>query len=468
MSKKILCPISKDILETEYQNLSPTQIGEKYNVSRTLVLRWLKEFCLPIRNHSNASILVGKNQLGKQRFTKIIPHKMLSNYEWLYDQRINQKKSKESIAELVDCSTQIVNNYLQKFNIITDRVDLINSDTRNQLNKEVLEELYNKGFTLREIAKQFNVSLGVIFPLFQKFDIKRKKSNEYERKFIKISKFHDEIVEYIKSICDKNILVNHRKTFGFEVDIFIPECNLAIECNGLLWHSEDYGKDRWYHYNKSKVCEEKNVFLFHVWEDDWKNNKDIIKSMISNKIGIKNHIYFARNTEVKNVSKEESIIFLNENHIQKYTHSEISLGLYYNRELLSIMMFNNSRFNNSYKYELVRFCSKKYINVIGGFSKLLSNFRKNNKEKIITYSDNCYSNGNVYKVNNFKLLKSNLPDYFYYNNKVLKKFNKRLFRKKLIASKFNVDMTNLTESKAMKNLGYRKIWNAGMKVWILE
>jgi hypothetical protein len=216
------------------------------------------------------------------------------------------------------------------------------------------------------------------------------------------------------------------------------------------------------------VCEEKNVFLFHVWEDDWKNNKDIIKSMISNKIGIKNHIYFARNTEVKNVSKEESIIFLNENHIQKYTHSEISLGLYYNRELLSIMMFNNSRFNNSYKYELVRFCSKKYINVIGGFSKLLSNFRKNNKEKIITYSDNCYSNGNVYKVNNFKLLKSNLPDYFYYNNKVLKKFNKRLFRKKLIASKFNVDMTNLTESKAMKNLGYRKIWNAGMKVWILE
>lgn len=77
---------------------------------------------------------------------------------------------------------------------------------------------------------------------------------------------------------DKNILNNKK-----ELDFYIPDLNLAIECNGIYWHSDKL-RDITYHYNKTKECNEQNITLLHIWEDQFNNNLEYVLNIINYKI----------------------------------------------------------------------------------------------------------------------------------------------------------------------------------------
>ena len=68
----------------------------------------------------------------------------------------------------------------------------------------------------------------------------------------------------------------------YELDIWIPSKFLAIEVNGVYWHTEEKGKGESYHQMKTQMCKEKGITLFHFSdveiEQDW--NK-IIKQITS-------------------------------------------------------------------------------------------------------------------------------------------------------------------------------------------
>ena len=66
------------------------------------------------------------------------------------------------------------------------------------------------------------------------------------------SKMEKELVNWIKSL---NIIVeeNNRTLIHKELDIYIPSHNLAIEFDGLYWHSELQGKNSKYHLSKNKI-----------------------------------------------------------------------------------------------------------------------------------------------------------------------------------------------------------------------
>jgi hypothetical protein len=69
---------------------------------------------------------------------------------------------------------------------------------------------------------------------------------------------------------DNNIeyITNSRKIIPrMELDIYIPDKNIAIEFNGLYWHSTLYKNEK-YHYNKFKMCKEYNIMLIQIFEDD--------------------------------------------------------------------------------------------------------------------------------------------------------------------------------------------------------
>lgn len=89
-----------------------------------------------------------------------------------------------------------------------------------------------------------------------------------------LSKFPNLTIENnIRSIID-----SHR-----ELDIYIPEKNLAIEYDGLYWHSSNdcnpnsNPKQSEYHYDKYRICKEKGIRLITIFEND---PLDIIMSMI--------------------------------------------------------------------------------------------------------------------------------------------------------------------------------------------
>ena len=71
------------------------------------------------------------------------------------------------------------------------------------------------------------------------------------------------------------------------------------------------------------------------------------------------------------------------------------------------------------KYELIRFCNKINISVIGGASRLLKYFIKTYQPKeIISYADRSWSMGNLYEKLGFKFLYDTKPNYYYIIDKI--------------------------------------------------
>jgi G:T-mismatch repair DNA endonuclease (very short patch repair protein) len=271
-----------------------------------------------------------------------------------------------------------------------------------------------------------------------------------------------EIQDFLNSL---NLSYNKKdKTIleGKELDIYLPEYKLAIEMNGVYWHSEIY-LDKYYHRDKTLKCKEKDIHLLHIWEDDWKYKRDITKSIILNKLNLIDNKIYARKCEIKLVDSNDSSQFLNLNHIQGSSPSQLKLGLYFNGELVSLMTFG-WRFTNSKKeYELIRFCNKINYNVIGAASKLFSYFLKNyGVDEIISYSDISLFSGNLYQKLGFEKISLSKPNYFWVVDGIRKhRFN---FNKKRLI-KLGYDK-NKSESQILQEIGYYRVYSCGQEKWI--
>lgn len=271
-----------------------------------------------------------------------------------------------------------------------------------------------------------------------------------------------EIFNFLKEF-DENIISGSRNLIdGKEIDIYLPKFKLGIEFNGLYWHSDNF-KEKDYHYKKTKSCIENGISLIHIWEDDWINKKDIIKSVILNKIGIiKNRIY-ARKCQIKEITNKESNIFLEKNHIQGKCNANKCIALFYDNKIVSLMTFGKRRINSKLNLELIRFCNLLNTNVIGGASKLFSYFIKNNTfDSITSYSDQSIFNGNLYEKLGFSNDGETTLNYYWTDLK--KRYHRFNFnKKKLISMGYD---KNRTENEIMKNIGYYRIWSCGQIRWI--
>jgi hypothetical protein len=269
-------------------------------------------------------------------------------------------------------------------------------------------------------------------------------------------------IEYIKN---DRIVLN-----GKELDIYIPSHNIAIEFNGIYFHSNAF-KTNNYHLEKTEICNSNNIQLIHVFEDEWDHKKEIVKSILLNKLNkVENKIY-ARKCIIKLVKTKDKSKFLNENHIQGMVGSSINLGLYYNDELVSLMTFGKKRLalgnkiKNDNEYELLRFCNKLNTSVVGGASKLLKYFIQTYKPtEILSYADKRWSNGNLYKKLGFVEVKSTSPNYFYIVNK--KRKHRFEFRKDILV-KNGFDSTK-TEFQIMEERGIPRIYDVGNFVFKLN
>ena len=237
---------------------------------------------------------------------------------------------------------------------------------------------------------------------------------------VRKSENENKLCEFINSIGIKTEQHNRTIINPNEIDIFIPEKNIGIEYDGLIWHSEKFQENINYHLEKTNKCKECGVRLIHIFEDEFLEKEDIIKSMISNILGVTKNKIFARKCEIKKVLSQEANAFFNTNHIQGKCKAKYHFGLYYNNELVSLMTFGKTRqmkkYNNDYDntWELLRFCNKLNTSVIGGASKLLKYFiKKVHPNKIITYADKRWSNGNLYEKLGFTHTHDSKPNYFY-------------------------------------------------------
>jgi hypothetical protein len=273
------------------------------------------------------------------------------------------------------------------------------------------------------------------------------------------------VIDFLKENKIEKIILNKRDLMNnnLEIDMYLPDYNLAIEVNGIYWHSEKQGKDKFYHVNKTEACLNNNINLIHITDKEWINKQSIIKSIILNKLKLINNKIHARKCEIK-IIKNNIILrdFLDYNHIQGYTHSSINLGLYYNNELVSVMTFGKNRFKKqSNEWEMIRFCNKLNTNIVGGASKLFKYFINNFQENkpIISFADRRFFNGSLYNMLGFKFDKYTSPSYFYWkNNEMLNRISCQKHKLPKMLEKFDI---NKTEYENMKENGYDRIWDCG-------
>jgi len=277
--------------------------------------------------------------------------------------------------------------------------------------------------------------------------------------FIKLLLPNDEILHKIRKILDNKL----------ELDIYIPSKNLAIEFNGIVWHSERFGgKDKNYHLNKTKECEKKGIKLIHVFENEWMYKQDIVKSIIKSNLNIYSETVYARNCKIKEINTNEKNIFLEKNHLQGKDISSIRYGLYYEDELVSIMTFSKSRFNKNVEYEMTRFCNKINTKIIGGASKLFNHFVKNNNPKsVISYADKRFFNGELYDRLGFDFIEDTTTNYFYFNFKSpIELFSRQRFQKHKLQKLLPEYDKNISEWENMQINGYDRIFDCGNKKFI--
>lgn len=144
-----------------------------------------------------------------------------------------------------------------------------------------------------------------------------------------------------------------------------------------------------------------NLQLIHIWEDQWATKKEIVKSRLTSFFGTSKRV-FARKTKIIKLNKIELLAFLKQNHLNEPANAKHKYGLFLGEELVAVSAFSAScpvhRDGVVYRsHQLIRFCNKNGITVVGGLSKLISHFIKmHNPEDIMSYADLDWSDGKSY------------------------------------------------------------------------
>ena len=240
-----------------------------------------------------------------------------------------------------------------------------------------------------------------------------------------------------------------------ELDIVIPEYKLAIEFNGLKWHSEEFGKDRHYHKDKSDKCAQAGYRLVHIWEDDWRDRNKIEIDFIKRLVGKSDaRRVYARKCEVRFIDHKQAKPFLNDNHIQGDVAFSIGIGLFNSGELVSASCFTR----RGTAYELTRHATS--CDVVGALGKAMSFFRKMLPFPVYTFCDLSRYSGCSYLKAGFIKSDEIDPDYKYIVNG--KREHKFLWRRAAIANKRpDIYSESLTEKQMMELAGYPRIWDCG-------
>lgn len=388
--------------------------------------------------------------IDKEKSTKYYLY--LSNLDWLYNQRVVLRKTKEQIGKEIGCSYVPVDRWLKKHEIENFNLKENGAAKKFLTDKDWLYSEYKiKNHTIAGIAKKLNCSESFVLGYVRKHGIEITPSNAYDRKPNYVSSEEMRVVEFVRSIYSGTVETSVRRILkGRELDIYIPDMNIAIEYNGLYSHaykpwekSASLIKGKEYHLSKTEECLEKGIMLFHIFSDEWGTGW---KNHLRSKLECDHYRIYARMCVLKEIDDATKNEFLNAYHIQGKDTSEYKYGLFHDDIIVAVMTFNKSD-DSEYDYELVRYCVREDYNIIGGFSKLLKYFQREQPNKsIITYADRRYTNGNVYNRNGFKLLRIEEPDYKYISK----------------------DRRHTINVITNDSSGYLKIFDCGKLVFVIE
>lgn len=272
----------------------------------------------------------------------------------------------------------------------------------------------------------------------------------------------EEVARYVESL-GVEVKRNDRKTMAMELDIYVPRVEFAIEYNGLFWHSH-INKPPQYHENKSRLAKECGIKLLHVFEDEWRDKKNIVKSLISSRLGISSLTLGARKCKVKILTASERKSFFEENHLDGDVASEVAWGLVSNGEIVYALSLRRP-FHKKYSsgLEISRCCPRLGHNVQGGLSKLVKIAREycktSGKTCLMTYVDTRLGGqGRGYEISGLKRSGSTVARWWWTD--MDNRFNRFKFKANSEEGK--------SEAEVASEAGVVKIWGCENVVYTLD
>lgn len=282
----------------------------------------------------------------------------------------------------------------------------------------------------------------------------------------------------IKNILSENNIefVENTKPFKspdtnrpLELDILIPSKNVAIEFDGIYYHSEgmlmrayNYDDEKvlklWNHnYYKTELGEQINLQVLHIRDVDFiKNHKTPqINSLINRFTLLPNTLLF--DYEIKEVEYEESLKFHKENSIFNSDNFDKSFGLYQDNELIQLVSLKENK--------IVNYSVNNYVILTKDEEKIIFDWLKKKFKKVSAeFIRDVYPTKYIERLG-FKIKEKVLPTYeyafkskFWDRNWVESGEGLKFFHEKgWIADYGNIE--NMTEF--LWNNKIAKYWNCG-------
>ena len=285
------------------------------------------------------------------------------------------------------------------------------------------------------------------------------------------SKGQIELTEFLRSL-GVEVITDHRIGEGkLEVDCYLPEFKLAIEYDGLKWHSTQHRPPS-YHTRKRAALESQGVQLIRVFEDEWQHRNSQVKSLLVSRLGKATCKVYARKCAIVSVPNELAREFYELNHIQGWRRTGTHLGLQYSGQLVAVMTFTQNLSerctNAGTTWELARFAST--AQVVGGASKLFKALLDATKAAaVVSYSDDRLFTGRMYESIGFSLHSKVSPSYTYWRSGQKTRLHKSHFRHSklptLLGSSYNPAMTERENCEAA---GYYQVYDCGLTKWVWQ
>ena len=196
-----------------------------------------------------------------------------------------------------------------------------------------------------------------------------------------------------------------RKLIGpKELDFYLNNYKIAIECNGIYWHSLQK-KDKDYHINKFNICRDKGIQLISFWEYDIKHNESFITNILkiySNNI---EHNYTDNfNYEIKCIDNKEYRDFVNSYSLHRNNKRvNLKLGLYIENKLIYTFGLNENKTN----IHILKIVSR-FNYYIKDVVKYIIDYLDTDKDIIIDVNNDI---GDIYNITKYCCYYKNIDSY---------------------------------------------------------
>jgi hypothetical protein len=280
-----------------------------------------------------------------------------------------------------------------------------------------------------------------------------------------------ELKETLEVVLGRRLIREKMLPSNKRIDIYDAVTQIGVEYNGLYWHHEHspHPRLRNYHWNKWKEAASDGIRLITLFEDEWLLRRHAVEGVLKAAFGVYDVKIGARECALREISTKEAQTFMDFEHLQGGSKRALAAwGLFYRDGLeAAVTVARHQRQGHENVLVLDRLCFANGTHIQGGAGRLLkplvSFVKAKGATKLVSWSDNRWSLGGVYRSLGFTA-EELPPDYSYVN---VAKPKERISKQSQKKAAVNCP-SGLTEKQWAEQRGLSRIWDCGKVRWTLS